>query len=146
VTRRRPPPPPEPGATIRAVGLRRTAPRVLVLRRLQEATSPLSHAQLAAELAPHGFDRATIYRNLMALVEAGLVARIDLGDHVWRFEIRRDRAASRRQHPHFVCVDCGVVSCLPGRSVRMTARPRARPPVVGQVSEVLLKGVCRACA
>ena len=74
---------------IRTAGLRSTAPRVAVLRELEAATAPLSHADLVDSLGSQGYDRVTIYRNLTDLTEAGLVVRADLGDHVWRFELRR---------------------------------------------------------
>ena len=74
---------------IRGAGMRSTAPRISVLERLRRAVAPLSHAEITEELVPLGFDRATIYRNLVDLAEAGLVSRVELGDHVWRYEIRR---------------------------------------------------------
>src|SRR5688572_21434610 len=70
---------------LKAAGLRNTAPRVAVLRHLQRAAGPTSHAEIVQELSPLGFDRATLYRNLVDLVDAGLVSRTDLGDHLWRF-------------------------------------------------------------
>src|SRR4051812_24845920 len=76
-------------STLRGAGLRRTGPRVAVLERLEAATAPLSHGEVAAMLTPAGFDRATVYRNLIDLVKKGLVRRADLGDHVWRFELVR---------------------------------------------------------
>jgi Fe2+ or Zn2+ uptake regulation protein len=75
---------------IRAAGLRSTSSRVAVLRYLMGAEQPVSHANLVEALADEGFDRATIYRNLMDLTEVALLTRSDLGDHVWRFELRRD--------------------------------------------------------
>lgn len=131
---------------IRATGMRSTAPRIAVLERLRRATSPLSHAEITEELLPLGFDRATIYRNLVDLAEAGLVSRIELGDHVWRYEIRRSAPrAGEGEHPHFVCNDCGTVSCLPTVSVDIRPAPGSRRSVVAAVSDVVLKGRCESC-
>ena len=47
-------------------------PRIEVLGRLEASTAPLSHGDLAVELVPLGFDRATVYRTLNDLVEIGL--------------------------------------------------------------------------
>lgn len=131
---------------IRAAGMRSTAPRVSVLERLRRADAPLSHAELTEELLPLGFDRATIYRNLVDLAEAGLVSRVELGDHVWRYEVRS--AAPREgegEHPHFVCNDCGTVSCLPSVSVDIRPAPGSRRSVVAEISDVVLKGRCESC-
>jgi Fur family ferric uptake transcriptional regulator len=128
---------------LRDAGLRRTAPRVAVLERLAQAEAPLSHAEMADALAPLGFDRATVFRNLTDLAGAGLVTRRDLGDHVWRFALSRDGEAEHgRQHPHLLCSDCGTVVCLPDVAVKITpARGRKR---VAQM-EVQLKGLCDRC-
>jgi Fur family ferric uptake transcriptional regulator len=134
---------------IRAVGLRSTAARIAVLRILSETKTPLSHADVAEKLAPAGFDRVTVYRNLVELADAGLANRVDLGDHTWRFEVRGEAVDAAHQHttehPHFVCVDCGEVSCLPGVSVSVNATSESKSPV-GNITSVLLKGHCGNCS
>lgn len=133
-------------AILRNAGLRSTAPRIAVLRFLTDLGTPVSHAELFEALASEGFDRATLYRNLVDLAESGLVARTDLGDHVWRFELKRARAGGHVvEHPHFVCTDCGVVSCLPGVAVRITASEQAPRAVTSQRVAVQLTGRCNAC-
>jgi Fur family ferric uptake transcriptional regulator len=129
---------------IRAAGLRCTAARLTVLHHLVNATGPLTHAEVSDAVSHAGFDRATIYRNLTELTEAGLVARMELGDHVWRFELRRpprDRKGPEN-HPHFLCTTCGEVSCL--EDVHVSIAPRERSGI-HSVREVLLKGTCGAC-
>ncbi len=128
---------------LRDAGLRKTRPRLAVLQVLEGATSPLSHADVADELNDQALDRATVYRNLMALTEAGLVRRSDLGDHVWRFELVRALAAHGSAHPHFVCSDCGTVSCLPGVTVSLEGDGAASFSRKGV--ELQLRGVCAAC-
>lgn len=141
---------------VRDAGLRCTAARLAVLQHLVESGGPRTHAEVATALADRGFDRATIYRNLTELTEARLLTRMELGDHVWRFEVRQpqaDRGAG--EHPHFICTTCGEVSCLDGVDVAITPKPRAArvgdgPPRaggrrIGSVKEVLLKGQCPQC-
>ena len=131
---------------LRSSGLRRTAPRVAVMQFLEGAPSPLSHGEIAEELALLGFDRATIYRNLIDLVEANLVTRTDLGDHVWRFEIRRGSAKHASAHPHFLCVTCGGVTCLPGGTVRLVSSRGVPRAIASRSVEVQVKGHCDTCA
>lgn len=138
--------PEELRARLRAVGLKGTSPRIAVLEHLEQATAPLSHAEITESLLPRGFDRATLYRNLIDLTDAGLVSRADLGDHVWRFEIKRDTKAHTNDHPHFVCTDCGEVSCLPGVAIQIvSAGPKAPRSLSKPETEVQLKGVCDRC-
>jgi Fur family ferric uptake transcriptional regulator len=155
-------------ARIRAAGLRCTPARLAVMERLAAAAGPRTHAELAADLAAgarhagSGYDKATIYRNLVELTEAGLVSRMELGDHVWRFEIKGQAkdGSSTAAHPHFVCTECGGVSCLDGLDVAITPQQsestKGRRPArggrgdaghhrIGSVSEVLLKGRCEDC-
>jgi Fur family ferric uptake transcriptional regulator len=134
---------------LRDAGLRKTVPRMAVLEVLERAKSPLSHADVSGNLerasgrSHETLDRATVYRNLMALTEAGIVRRTDLGDHVWRFELVREHKAHETAHPHFVCTDCGTVSCLPGVTVRIDGGGAAS--VARKGFEVQLRGVCVDC-
>lgn len=134
-------------ATIRGAGLRSTGPRLAVLQRLDTARTPVTHAELVADLASLGFDRATIYRNLIDLTQAGLVTRTDLGDHVWRFERKRTATTGdEAEHPHFMCTDCGTVACLPGVRVRFKHGPGSPRSVLRREVEIQLKGRCDRCA
>src|SRR5262245_2543452 len=68
-------------------GLRVTSSRLLVLGELSKEGPPVSHPELAERLAERGLDRVTVYRNLVALTDAGLLVRTQLSDHVWRYEL-----------------------------------------------------------
>jgi Fur family ferric uptake transcriptional regulator len=138
--------PSELGALLRSVGLRKTAARVSVLQFLERASTPLSHGEVAEEMAVLGLDRATVFRNLLDLVEAKLATRTDLGDHVWRFELRRGGEAHAVEHPHFLCVSCGVVTCLPADVVRVTSRRGVPRSIAAHHVEVQVKGECDTCA
>jgi Fur family transcriptional regulator, ferric uptake regulator len=130
---------------IRAAGLRSTPARIAVLRELEAATMPLSHADLVEALRDEGYDRVTLYRNLTDLTEAGLVMRTDLGDRVWRFELKSTRSDHHEPHPHFTCTDCGAVSCLPARSVRITSTKGTPRAVADSSVEIQLRGLCDRC-
>ena len=129
---------------IRGAGLRCTAARLTVLQYLISAHGPKTHAEVSKAVAERGFDRATIYRNLTELTEAGLVARVEVGDHVWRFELKRPvvKGSHATEHPHVLCTACGEVSCLDGVNVAITPK---RSRLFHAVTEVLLKGQCGKC-
>ena len=97
---------------IRDAGLRATPARIATLSLLQSSGSPLTHAEVAEELQDLGIDKATVFRNLNDLATAGLLRRTELGDRVWRFELKSSSHHPGTEHPHFVCVDCGVVACM----------------------------------
>lgn len=133
-------------ASIRSVGLRVTQPRLAVLAVLTKATGPLSHGDLVEALAGQGFDRVTLYRNLNDLAEAGIVRRTEVGDRVWRFERKQDSHALNGHHPHFTCTDCGSVSCLPDKVIRIAASGRVPRAVRDRSVEVTLRGLCDRCS
>ena len=135
---------------IREAGLRVTSARLAVMKILGHMRSPVSHAELVASLEGGGFDRATLYSNLMDLTEAGLLERIDLGDHVWRFELKTLDKKRQKQgansHPHFACVDCGQVSCLP--EITLKTKPNLKMPkaLSEQRVSVQIRGQCDDCS
>ncbi len=127
-------------ALLRRVGLRSTAPRLAVLAHVRAARRPVSHPEVAATLEPRGFDRASLYRNLIDLTDAGLLSRHDFGDHVWRFDLRAARPPGHGpDHAHFVCTDCGEIECLHDAEVRMPRRIGKRAVAVE------VKGLCSDC-
>ncbi len=128
--------------SVRDRGLRATPSRLAVLELLRASDAPVSHGDVADSLASHGWDRATIYRNLVDLSEAGLARRTDVGDHVWRFEAVTDDHDGT--HPHFVCTECGTVECMPEieLAVRRARAPRA---VRARQVEVHVRGLCDSC-
>ncbi len=131
-------------ARIRATGLRATVGRIATYEALYRASAPLTHADVVDRLDELGLDRATVYRNLTDLTEVGLVARSDLGDHAWRFELSHT-GGDAGDHVHFVCVDCGEVACLPGVALEVADAPVPRA-VSAQRVEVQLRGQCDDCA
>lgn len=136
---------PEIRRLLRDAGLRGTASRIRVLERLSSASAPISHSELSEALVPLGFDRATIYRNLTDLTEVRLATRVDHGDHVWRFEFRAPGSEKAHDHLHFVCTDCGTVSCVPELEVQIKPRLGSASTQMSRVSEVVLRGVCDDC-
>jgi len=128
-------------ALLASKGLRVTEQRMELLRELAKLRLPVSHAELTERLAPSGLDRATVYRNLLGLTEAGLLVRTQLGDNVWRFELPSGESGEHTAHAHFVCTDCGDVECLPSDAVTLKGlASRAR------VAEVQIRGRCGTCA
>jgi Fur family transcriptional regulator, ferric uptake regulator len=126
------------------VGLRATTARLAVLALLDQVSRPLSHLDVTNALDGHGFDRATLYRNLMDLTRVGLVRRTELGDRVWRFQVV-DAAHASVTHPHFVCTTCGEVQCLPAQAVAFSVEGKGPQALRRGDVEVQLRGICDRC-
>lgn len=98
---------------LRDRGLRATAPRVAVLRLLDREQRPLSHSEVLTLLGDSDWDQATVYRNLVKLSESGVTRVVSRAGGMARYELASDEGAPTQEHPHFVCSECGTVSCLP---------------------------------
>ena len=134
-------------ALLRAAGLRSTTPRIAVLEYFHTHGGQNSHAELFVALEGRGFDRATIYRILIDLADSKILTRTDLGDHVWRFELRKGVGGVEHNddHPHFVCIDCGEVSCLPSLSFKIEGRLIVPKSVRKNNVAIQLTGRCDNC-
>lgn len=127
---------------VRRHDLRATPARLAVLGAVRAADTPMSHMDVAAELGRQSPDRATIFRNLNQLAEVGLLRRIDVGDHIWRFIAIGDEP--RELRADFVCGSCGTVERLPKIEIWVPAgAPRA---IAHKEIEIKLHGVCNSCS
>lgn len=124
---------------LRSHGVRVTDQRLRVLRELAQLRMPVSHTELADRLAGDGMDRATVFRSLVSLSDAGILAKSQLGA-VWRYELPGAEGATHAKHPHFVCTDCGDVACLPDKAVQVRTLPAK-----SEVAEIQVRGRCSAC-
>ena len=127
---------------LRAAGLRRTPARVAVLDALRASPHPLTHAALAAALAP--LDEVTLYRTLTTLEKAGLVHRAIGLDGAARYGANAPGASGcPGNHVHFFCTTCGTMACLHDQPM-----PRVHVPAGARVDgrSFVVHGRCAACA
>ena len=129
---------------LRERGLRATSSRIGVLEVLHEKSLPMTHEQVMEQLPGGVHDKASVWRILSDLADSGLLRRMDLGDRVWRYELIDTCRAVTDDHSHFLCVDCGAVSCLPPLEIRAShgELPKA---LLGARFQVRATGTCSAC-
>jgi Fur family ferric uptake transcriptional regulator len=130
---------------LRDASLRATAARVAVLRLLANEATPKSHSEVVDALNEFGFDQSTLFRCLNELAEAELVTRLDLGDQTRRFEYRTGDEAAEFTHPHFMCIDCGQLSCMNDFKIQLTPSRGPRRDKLGTITEIMLRGHCGNC-
>ena len=129
---------------LRAEGLRATAPRLAVMGLLRDARAPLSHAALSKKLPKGLYDRATVYRVLSDLSDVGILRRMDLGDHVWRFEFSDPCRGLTETHAHFLCEACDEVSCLPDALLE-GLKKAGRWAASFSEAQIRIRGTCPDC-
>lgn len=129
--------------TIRSSGLRATSSRISTLLVLRDSAKPLTHAEVFEQLASKEVDKATVFRNLVDMVANKLLRRLELGDRIWRFELILEKDERLLSHPHFVCNVCRTVSCLD--QVKFSNLIKQSSPLIGDVTDVVLRGRCQDC-
>lgn len=127
---------------VHEAGLRATAPRVAVLRLLVGSDKPLSHSEVVAAIGSADWDQATLYRNLVKLVEVDLARVASKVEGVARYEARGDDD-NPHLHPHFSCRSCSQVECLPDAKLAGPISRRWYRSLAE--SELQLIGECPTC-
>ena len=86
--------------------LRSTETRELLLMLLHEATGPIAPPDIVTLCHEAGrkANKTTIYRDLAALEQAGIVHRVIVSDRKQYFEL-----TERGHHHHLICTECSAV-------------------------------------
>lgn len=93
---------------IRRKGLRRTGQREEILKSAFSQDEHFTADGLFTRVSKShpNISRATLYRTLALMVEAGLLREIDLGDDQTTYD---PNFLDKPSHNHLVCIDCGRV-------------------------------------
>jgi Fur family ferric uptake transcriptional regulator len=135
-------------ALLRAAGQRVTKPRVAVLACLLDAgVDHLSAEEVLTKVAARnaGVHRATVYRTLDGLADAGVLRHVHLDRGLTAYHVVEP--APRHDHLHAQCAGCGRVVDLPPDVLGDTAaRVRKISGFQLDASHVALSGYCKVCA
>ena len=91
------------------------------------------------------YDKASVWRILSDLADAGILRRMDLGDRVWRYELQDACRPVSDDHSHFLCEACGEVECLPPLTLQ-TDDGNIPSVLQGADYRVRVMGRCAECA
>jgi Fur family ferric uptake transcriptional regulator len=131
-------------ALLRSQNMRATSVRLAVLSILHEHQGPMTHEQVMESLPGSKFDRASVWRLLSELSEKGLLRRMDLGDRVWRYELLDACRTIESTHSHFLCGQCGEVSCLP--PLELVTHEGKLPGILNHAEfTIRIEGTCGVC-
>jgi Fe2+ or Zn2+ uptake regulation protein len=127
---------------LRSVGMRITAPRLAILAAVHGGGHlNADNITVVARERLGSLSRQAVYDNLHALLEAGLVRRIEPANAPALYEARVGD-----NHHHLVCGQCGRiedVDCVVGR--RPCLEPAATHGFRIVEAEVIFWGICPAC-
>ncbi len=123
-----------------ASGVKFTTQRYCVMAFLMENPGHPTAAELfdgVNRLDPRS-SRATVYRNLRDLVEAGLVREVAVEGRAARFDLKG------MKHHHFICDRCGEVEDMEWFDVAQPPHNLVGKRIVREY-EVILRGLCPDC-
>lgn len=81
-------------------GLKRTTPRLAVLKALSEFRYPETAKEIHKRLRKENVDLVTLYRTLALFEKSQLIQRVDLHTDAVYYELNRDH------HHHIICTNC----------------------------------------
>ena len=132
-------------ARLADAGRRSGGARSAVVELLGRQGCALSAFEIEAQLrrSRRSVGRASVYRALEELERLGLVARVEVGDGLARFEPVDPEG---HHHHHFVCAECGTIVPFhdDGLERAITRLARRLKLEVG-AHEVTLRGACSRC-
>jgi Fur family ferric uptake transcriptional regulator len=121
--------------------LRVTSGRISLLAVMLKENRPLSMDDASQICGWKGGDRATVFRNLHALTEAGLIRVVRSAGKRDVYELAR--RLGMPQHAHAVCTQCGKVECIDSAQAFSGAAPPHGWKLTSQ--EVTIWGLCPTC-
>lgn len=125
---------------------RYTPMRRLLVEALAASGRPLTVPEII-DRAP-GLPQSSAYRNVTALLDAGIVRKVATADDHWRVELAEEIAG---HHHHLVCRACGRVEDVPPSPRLEQVLGEAARLVAGMTGFVVnehrldLVGTCAAC-
>jgi Fur family ferric uptake transcriptional regulator len=111
------------------------------VRRLGHAT-PDGLAAAVGRDGGHALSLSTIYRNLDALEEVGVVSHTHLDHHSPTYHL-----SDHADHVHLVCLSCGTITeSAPAAADPFVRTLLARHGFVADVTHMAVHGWCAACS
>ena len=130
---------------LRSRGLRATAERRALIREIFAQHGHIDADSILAAVHRRGLaiSRATVYRNLELLVQAGLAHKVRLSGRSYLYE----HLHSGQRHDHMACRCCGrmVEFVSPGITALLGEICRAHG-FEGRQNQLQILGICRSCA
>jgi Fe2+ or Zn2+ uptake regulation protein len=120
-------------------GLRKTVARSAVTSRIERASDAFTAEQLCRELPNVG--RATVYRTIRHLVDAGALCKLPILDGAPMYSIARVE-----HHHHTICSRCGAVGEFRQPTVERVMRSfesEIDGDIIGHRMEIFI--ICSAC-
>ncbi len=129
---------------LKSKGLLYTQPREIVLKEAISATWHFSADELILQMHNHGISisRATVYRTLASMKEAGILNSVDFGHGHIHYEAPK----ARKQHEHISCEKCGTICEIQIENLDKAINSAAAKAKFKHIQYAIrISGVCEKC-
>ena len=126
--------------------LKITSFRLKLMEVLQLAEGPISAAQIQLELLNkkfRNFDRATLFRNLKSMEQAGLLESTEFGQGAHFYYLKK--AKGPHEH-HVFCIKCEKTQPIKGCGAKASIEKAQEQGYQVLSHRVELMGICPECA
>jgi len=120
--------------------MRRTRPRVAILKALIAHDGPFTVDEILSLKEARNLDRVTVYRCLSAFEEIRLIQRCEFGDGVSRYEYSRGD-----HHHHIVCKRCRKVESIKKRIPKALTSEVSMMGYQDVSHHLEFFGICKEC-
>ncbi|MBP6859224.1 MAG: transcriptional repressor [Candidatus Magasanikbacteria bacterium] len=123
--------------------LKSTGARLKLMDILKHAKKPLSVSDIFVLLKDKKADKVTLYRNVEALAELGVLKQIRLKDRQAYYEL-----VEKNHHHHIICSSCGKIKDISKCAVQIINNSFLSSVGFAKLTEHSLEffGVCSVCA
>lgn len=128
---------------LKSSNLKSTGARLALLDIFKHAKKPLSVSEIFALLKQDKTDKVTLYRNVEALAELGILKQIRLKDRQAYYEL-----VEQKHHHHLICKQCGKIKDIATCNLDTVKKTVLKTTGFASISEHSLEffGICASCA
>jgi Fe2+ or Zn2+ uptake regulation protein len=129
---------------LKSKGLLYTQPRELILKEATSAALHFSADELTAQMNKNGINisRATVYRTLASMKEAGILNSVDFGHGHIHYEAKK----TKKYHEHITCKKCGVICEIQIKDLAKVINTGAAKAKFKHIEYAIrVSGVCKNC-
>ncbi|MCU4177003.1 Fur family transcriptional regulator [Carboxylicivirga sp. N1Y90] len=128
-----------PSEYLSSYGVSRTAIREKLLSILSREDQALSSKEIEEKLG-EDIDRVTLYRSIRLFEDKNIIHKIVIDDQTIKYKLINPKKGST--HPHFHCVECDKVLCLPETPLPQCNLPEG---FSAKTQNTIVEGTCQKC-
>jgi Fe2+ or Zn2+ uptake regulation protein len=129
---------------LKSNGLLYTQPRELIFKEAISAVWHFSADELTSQMHKNGINisRATVYRTLASMKDAGILNYVDLGHGHAHYESKK----TKKYHEHITCEKCGTICEIQVENLAKVIKAATAKAKFKRIEYTIrISGICKKC-